>query len=56
MTQHYHNKGQKDASKGKYRPPGKGFLVDLLFGSTKREISDGQSYSQGWREGKRKKR
>jgi hypothetical protein len=54
MSQHYHNKGQMDASKGGYEPP-YGFLHELIFGMSKRELSEAKAYRKGWREGKRKK-
>ena len=45
----YHNKGQEDASEGKYDPPhskpGGGWLNDY----SDEEVEDQKDYKQGWR-------
>lgn len=42
---HYHDKGEQDASEGKYDPPGTA-LDDFLPTDTEKDRAD---YNQGWR-------
>lgn len=51
MSRH-NNKGQRDGSKNKYRPPhDRGLLGDLIFGHNKTERKDRSEYNGGWKNG-----
>lgn len=55
--EHYHNKGQEDASRGKYEPP-HGLLEDLMTWSPsgcRRIAEDNGAYKEGYRHGKSQK-
>jgi len=53
-NEHYHNKGQEDASKGDYNPPNSG-LGNVIGGWTDKEIDEIKSYKEGWRHTKDQK-
>lgn len=53
-TDYYHNKGQEDASQGKYKPP-HGLLEDLLDWTArgmKKIAEENSAYNEGWRHAK----
>ncbi len=52
-TGHYHDKGQKDASKGNYNPPGTS-LGPLT--NSERDNKQVKSYDKGWRHTKDQKK
>lgn len=55
--EHYHNKGQSDASKGDYKPPYEPMpVIGDIFGTpSKQDIEDNKSYRAGWRHTKDQK-
>lgn len=52
----YHNKGQQDASKGKYDLPFSGPpIIDELMPKSDKEIQARKEYNEGWRNTKNQK-
>ncbi len=45
---YYHNKGEQDAKKGVFIPPDKPMIMELIGGSTDKEIEDSKQYRKGW--------
>lgn len=45
----WHNKGQEDASEGKYSPPHDNLKDNLFASYDDKEIEDRKSYREGWR-------
>lgn len=56
-TEHYHNKGQEDAARGKYEPP-HGMVEDLTTWSSdamRKMAEENKAYDEGWRHAKDQK-
>ena len=58
MSSHYHNKGQKDYSKGAYKPPHsrvEDLIKHIVAGESKKERKERRAYDDGHRHAKRQK-
>lgn len=54
---HYHNRGQEDASIGRYDPPYPAPPVfEELISRTDQQIQDRKDYNEGWRHTKDQKK